>query len=248
MTVIDVGEDNFQVEVLDRSAHMTVVVDFWAPWCAPCRALGPVLERAAAAREGEVVLAKLDGDANPNLVRWFQVHGIPAVKAFRDGEVVAEFAGARPPNEVESFFDAVAASEADALIACGDESSLRRALELEPRRSRAAVALARLVHEAGDSSAGLEILARLQGSVRAGGAAARIRLERDGAPSDLAAAFAALDAGETAGALDLLLTCLSKADGPSEDLRQVIAAALNEIGVDHPLAREWRRRLADATR
>ncbi|MGH2839928.1 MAG: thioredoxin family protein [Solirubrobacteraceae bacterium] len=244
MTVIDVGEDDFQVEVLDRSASVTVVVDFWAQWCAPCRALGPVLERAAAVREGEVVLAKLDGDANPNLVRYFEVHGIPAVKAFRDGEVVAEFVGARPAAEVESFFDAVAASQADALIAIGDEPSLRRALELEPRRSRAAVALARLVHEAGDSTAGLEILARLPGSVRARGAAARIKLERDGAPSDLAEAFAALDAGETARALDLLLLILSTADGHSDELRHVIAAALNEIGVNHPLAREWRRRLA----
>ena len=245
VTAIDVGEDNFQVEVLDRSARVTVVVDFWAEWCAPCRALGPVLERAAAVRK--VVLAKLDGDANPNLVRYFEVHGIPAVKAFRDGEVVAEFVGARPAAEVESFFDAVAASEADALIAVGDESSLRRALELEPRRSVAAVALARLMHEAGDSTAGLEILARLPRSVRARGAAARITLERDGVPSDLAEAFAALAAGETPRALDLLLAILPAAGDRSDELQQVIASALNELGVNHPRAREWRQRLADAT-
>jgi len=107
VTVIDVDEGDFQVEVLDRSASLPVVVDFWAEWCAPCRALGPVLERAADAREGEVVLAKCDGDANPNLVRYFGVHGIPAVKAFRDGEVVAEFVGVRSPAQVESFFDEI---------------------------------------------------------------------------------------------------------------------------------------------
>ncbi len=243
MTVIDVGENDFQVEVLDRSASLTVVVDFWAQWCAPCRALGPVLDRAAAASEGRVVLAKLDGDANPNLVRYFGVHSIPAVKAFRDGEVIAQFVGARPPAAVQSFFETVTATETDALIAAGDESSLRRALDLQPRRSVAAVALARLVHEAGDSAAGLEVLDRLQRSARAGGAAARIRLERDGASSDLAEAFAALDAGQTERALDLLLTILAAARDRHDELRHVIAGALNEMGVNHPRAREWRRRL-----
>lgn len=109
MTVIDVDEGDFQAEVLDRSAELPVVVDFWAAWCAPCLALGPILERAAAAREGVVVLAKLDGDANPNLVRYFGVHGIPAVKAFRDGKIVAEFVGARSPAEVDAFFDEITA-------------------------------------------------------------------------------------------------------------------------------------------
>jgi putative thioredoxin len=242
---MDVSEATFQTAVIERSRALPVVVDFWAEWCGPCRQLGPLLERAAAARSGKLELVKVDVDANPNLARTFQIQGIPAVKAFRDGRIAAEFVGVRPAPAIDQFLDALLPSEVDALVAQGDEASLRQALEREPYRADAAVPLARLLLTRGKEDEALEILKNVAGSFAADGLSARIALTRRAEP-DLSGAFAALDAGETERALDLLIAALPSSDGARDDIRRVIVGILEELGVEHPLARESRRRLASA--
>jgi putative thioredoxin len=242
--IFDTSEQTFEQDVIDRSRELPVVVDFWAAWCAPCRQLTPVLEKLVTEREGKVALAKLDTDANQRIAAAFGIQGIPAVKAFKDGRIASEFVGAQPPPVVERFLDELLPSEADALVASGDEAALRKALELEPGRADAAVALARILHERGESEDALEVLGNVAGSFAADGLAARIRLEQD---PILREAFAKLDAGETEQGLDALIAAIaSNGDERREDLRRAVVGVLDTLGVDHPLARESRRKLASA--
>ena len=243
--IFDATEATFETEVLERSHQVPVVVDFWAEWCGPCRVLGPMLEQAVTARAGKVALARVDTDANQRLGAAFRIQSIPAVKAFKDGRVAAEFVGAQPPAAVERFIDALLPSEADALVAAGSEPELRRALELEPGRADAAVALARLLDQRGDREAALTLLDNVAGSFAADGLAARLRLEDD---PDLAAAFAALDDGDVQRGLDALIAAIAASQDQDrrDDLRRAVVGVLDELGAKHPLARESRRKLASA--
>jgi putative thioredoxin len=238
--IFDVDEAQFEQRVLERSGSVPVVVDFWADWCGPCKQLTPALERAASARSGRVELAKLDVDANQSLATAFRIQGIPAVKAFRDGRVAAEFTGAIPPAEVERFFDSLLPSEADELVDGGDEAALRKALELDPGHAVARRELGRMLLRRGETEEAIELLEGARGDFVAEGLAARARLSGE---EDLAAAFEAWDAGDTSGALDLLQDALP--DPERQDLiRRVMVAIFTELGADHPLAREHRRRLS----
>lgn len=241
---IDVTEANFQSEVVDRSRELPVVVDFWADWCGPCKALSPALERAEAARAGKVVLAKVDVDSNQNLAAQFQVQGIPAVKAFRDGAVADEFVGALPPAKVEAFFDGLVPSRADELLAAGDELSLREAAELEPNRADIAVALAKARLERGSEAEALEAVEGHENDFAAAGIGARVRLSEAGIGAE---AFEALDRGDRDAALDQLLAELEGAEnGTREDLRQAIIGILAELDPADPRGRDYRRKLSAA--
>jgi putative thioredoxin len=247
----DVSEGDFSRRVVERSREVPVVVDFWAAWCGPCRTLGPALEKAVSARDGKVELAKVDVDSNQSLAAAFGVRGIPAVKAFRDGQVVAEFTGAVPPAAIEKFLDELVPSEADELATAGDEESLRRALELDPRHAQAATALARILLKRGEFEEARALLDGRDGDFLADGLRARAELQLEGAtdgiaPETLETAFAAWDDADHATALETLQRALADAhDARLRDLvRRVMVGIFTELGPEDPLAREHRRRLA----
>jgi putative thioredoxin len=238
----DVTDADFEQRVLQRSAELPVLVDFWADWCQPCHMLAPVLEKAVAAYAGRVELAKLDADSNQATAARYAVRGLPTVKAFRDGRVVSEFSGAQPASVVEGFIADLVPSEADELAGARDEDALRRALELEPDHAVARRELGRLLLDRGETEEALELLEGVAGDFVADGLAARARLAGD---PDLDAAFASWDGGDPAAALEALQAAL--ADPKRRDLvRRVMVAIFTELGADDPLAREHRRRLSAA--
>jgi len=250
--VFDVSEADFETRVIERSRELPVIVDFWAEWCAPCRSLGPVIESAVAAREGKVELAKLDVDSDQALAARYRVQGIPAVKAFRNGEVASEFTGAAPPAQVESFLDALVPSEAEdlatAAAASGDEEGLRRALALDPRQAGAAAHLAHLLLRRGDAAEALEVVKPLVSTdFVCAGLAARAELELADTPAP-ADGFAALDEGDAERGLELLQEEVASA--PSAErrdlLRRVMVGVFTELGPESEVARSHRRRLATA--
>lgn len=243
---MDVTEATFQVDVIERSREIPVVVDFWAAWCAPCRQLAPIIEGIAERRAGEVVLAKVDIDANPGLAQQFEIQSIPAVKGFRDGAVVAEFVGNQPAPSIESFFNTLIPSAVERLVAAGDEDSLREAVFRDAGHTPARVALGRLLLEDGRVAEAVEILEPASHDVDARGLIARAGLLSLDLP-DVAAALAALDRDDREAALTHLLDAVRVTTGETRDIvRDAMIGVFRELGDTHPLTVRFRRRLSQA--
>jgi putative thioredoxin len=229
----DVTDATFARDVLDRSAEVPVVIDLWAEWCGPCRTLGPIIERVVAETGGQVELAKVDVDANPQISASFQVQSIPAVYAISQGKVVDSFVGALPEAQVREFVARLvpSASEADRLAALGDEASLRQALELESDHPVAVVALAELLVERGEGEEALALLTRVPETAESRRVAALARL---GGQAD----------GASAGDLDARLQGLLDRVKDDDDARREFVDILETLGAGDPRTPQYRRALA----
>lgn len=271
--VLDVTDATFATEVLERSRTLPVVVDFWAPWCGPCRVLGPIIEKVAGEHGGEVALVKLNTDENPRTSMQYRIQGIPAVKAFVDGRVAAEFTGAVPETQVRAFFkrlapspEAKAAREAEQ-VANADpaeaERRFRQVLAKSPNNADAIVGLATILVQRGDREEANDLLERAPADRRAkvlrhqifleGFASkhAREDLESEAraAPRDPRARYrwgVMLAARKQYGAaLDELLESV-RIDRAFADgaARKAMLAVFDILGLDSELTREYQRRLS----
>lgn len=235
--VFDVTDADFEARVLERSRQVPVVVDFWAPWCGPCRTLGPLLERLAAEHGGSFELAKVNIDENPALASAFRVQSIPMVVGLRDGQLTGHFVGAQPETAIRDFLAGLlpsaadqAADEGEALLAAGRvaeaETAFRAVLAEDPRADKALLGLATILAERDEHDEALALLDRVDGGPQRQAAdrlAAAIRIRQSGA-----------------GDLDGLRARL--ADSPDDlearfALAQALAAAdLHEEALEHLLA------------
>ena len=161
--MIDVTDATFEKDVLDLSEEVPVVIDLWAPWCAPCRTLGPMIEKIVDETEGRVALAKVNVDENPAISQAFKVQSIPAVFAIKDRKIVDSFVGALPEQQIRTWVEKLApiSSPADLLAEADDEESLLSALELEPGHAKAIAKLASIRIGVGDYDAALELISRV---------------------------------------------------------------------------------------
>jgi putative thioredoxin len=229
---IDVSDETFETAVLNRSHEVPVVVDLWAPWCGPCRTLGPIIEQVVDDTAGAVELVKVNVDENPQTSAAFRVQGIPAVYALKDGKVVDGFIGAQGEGEVRAFVDRLLPTETESevarLLALGDDGSLRAALELDPDNEDVIVALADLLIGAGEADEALELIGRVPESAATRRVAA---LARTGDVAD--------ELDDVGPTLDALLDRVKDDDAA----RQEFVDLLELLGPDDARTADYRRKL-----
>ncbi len=268
--IIEVDESTFSEEVLQRSYDVPVVVDFWAPWCAPCRTLGPLLERAAIEANGAFRLAKLNVDENPNLAIRFGVRGIPAVKAFRQGQVVSEFVGAQPDTVVRKFLLRVAPTEVDAALEralsllgtrhwAEAEAEFRRLLESEDADAAASLGLLKALLMQGKGDSARQVLATFPRGVEvaeaeklrpladllAEAAEAGTEVGADPLEAQVHQSGRLIERGNLEAALDGLLDVLRADKGYRRGaVRQAVLGVFALLGDDDPTTRAYREELA----
>ncbi len=233
--MIDVTDATFEEEILRRSMEVPVVVDLWAPWCGPCRTLGPILERVVDATAGTVVLAKVNVDENPTIAASFRVQSIPAVFALRDGTVVDQFIGALPEEAVADFVGRLSPSEVDRLVAEGVESGsaemLRQALELQPDHPGAITALSAMLIGSGETDEAIGLLRRIPETPE---------VRRLLAEARLASQEVHVDGAEVSELLDRLLERVRD----DSTARQEFLDLLETLGPDDPRTSDYRKALA----
>jgi putative thioredoxin len=227
----DVTDQTFEQDVIERSKSVPVVVDLWAEWCGPCKTLGPIIEKVVAESGGAVELAKVDVDANPQVAQAFRVQSIPAVFALRDGQIVDQFIGALPEEQVRAFVESLstppAPTEIELLVEKGDEESLRKALEIQPDHHDAVIGLAEHLVAEGATEEALQLLTRLPESP----------------DTRRVAALARLGIPEVDDDVDARLESLLAKVKDDDDARQEFIDVLELLGPDDPRTAGWRKRL-----
>ena len=233
--MIDVTDQDFEAQVIEKSHELPVIVDLWAPWCEPCKTLGPLLEKVINAHGGKVLGVKINVDDNPGVSQAFQVQSIPMVVAFKDGQAVDGFMGAQGEPMLEDFVNRLLPTEEqneiDSLIEAGDELSLRAALEIQSDHPEAVLALAELLVADARVDEGLALLERIPESPESRRIAATARTSDSSGES-----------AEVEAELEALLGQV-KTD---EDARQRFVDLLEVMGAENPQTLEWLKKLSTA--
>jgi len=269
--IIDVTEADFEYHVTSFSQKIPVVVDFWAEWCVPCKTLGPLLERLTEGAKGKFRLAKVNVDQNPNLALRFNIRSIPAVKAFRDGQVISEFVGNQPEGKIREFLREIVPDQSDLNLEKGNsllefgqaedaEMCFRKSLEISPENTAARLGLIRSLLCQGKGSEAEENLNDFPASLEYSSAQKLIPLAEafipiemgafpDGSDDPLYATFRNAIRlaynGNFEAAMDGILEVLRVDKKYRDDeARIVMIAILEMLGENNPTTRQYRNELA----